>query len=245
MIEQYLEDKDNHFYYKGQGQLKVYIPKSFIDSSLCKKKSDHIQVFGVVPVAVCDKDGKIIKAEVLNCPYMMNFYNLDLVTEKDINFFKEDDKRDYDVLTFFDGEKVMDSAMVCSNDNLDALLDYVLGAKILNYVKFDHIPSLMSKCLIDNKINMPIPNSILEIISNAVLRKKGSSEETYGQYLAKHKDASPYGYEPANVRAIVAKSSISTSLAFEDMNSAIVMGVNTTAYDKKQPKSPIEKILTM
>lgn len=244
MIEKHLVDKDN-FFYCNTDHIRVYMPRKFFDSSLANVKGNYIETFGLLPVALCDKNGNDVLVEVMNCPYMINLYNSNTNVAKEKNFFKDDEIIDYLYVDFYRGEKIMKSTLVNTPDNIDVYLNYILGGKINNYIPYAKLSDTFDEVLLANGISLNVPHIVKEILLMVTCRDINKPENTYSLTIGKNPKASQYGYRAANNREIVSRSSISTAIGFEDMDSMIISGLNTTAYNKKQPESPIEKILTM
>ena len=244
MIENYIEDKDFYFTFTGP-KLKVYIPSKYIDTSMCEVKDNIVRVFGVLPVELCDLNDRVIEAKVFNFPYMIELQNTFMETKNNYNFFKDDKPMDYKFITFNKGERIMQSTIVAGLENIDRLLDYFVGAKIINYVRYEDLIELFDRNLIDNDRNLGVPHITKELIVAAACRNPAKPEEEFGIYLANNPKGSQYGYKIASNREIVSRSSVSSSVSFEDMDSMIISGINTTAYGKKTPEAPSEKIIKM
>lgn len=244
MIEKHLVDKDN-FFYCNTDHLRIYIPKKFFESSFASIKGNAIETFGLLPVALCDKNGNDIQVEVMNCPYLITIYNVVTNSARERNFFKDDTAIDYLYLDFHMGEKIMKSTMVNNIDNIDLYLNYILNGKINNYVPYNRLADTFDEVLIANDVSMNIPHIVKEIMIMVACRDASKPENTYSMVVGKDPKASQYAYKPANNREVVSRSSISTAIGFEDMDSMIISSLNTTAYNKKQPESPVEKLLTM
>ena len=161
------------------------------------------------------------------------------------NFFKDDKPMDYKFITFNKGERIMPSTIVAGLENIDRLLDYFVGAKIINYVRYEDLIELFDRNLIDNDRNLGVPHITKELIVASACRNPAKAEEEFGEYLGKNPKGSQYGYKIASNREIVSRSSVSSSVSFEDMDSMIIAGINTTAYGKKTPEAASEKIIKM
>lgn len=243
MIEQYLKEKDNVYIFDGN-MMKVYIPKKYIDSPLYHISENFTVVFGVLPVAICDKSGKPQVIEIMNAPYPINMYNINFEIEKDLVFFNNTPE-DYQVYSFYKGDKFIKSSLINSNDNFDLFLKYLMNAKVVNYISYEQLIYAFDKLLLDNNTNLNIPHTVKEVLIASVCRNPEKTEELFGNLVGKNPSTNQRKYTVLNTRQIAAKSSVSTSIAFEDMDSMIISGINTTSHNKKMPDSPIENILTM
>lgn len=156
-----------------------------------------------------------------------------------------DTEESFVVLKFFKGEKIMKSAITCSSAMPEKFLDIILKGKLPSSIPYDKILDLFIKAFDDNKVGMPAPTIILEMIISEVYRYKENTALKYGQVLAKTFDPKKkqLDYSTANIRSICKSNSSFAGISFENLDEMLTSAINNNVYNRKETKTPYEDVI--
>ena len=151
-----------------------------------------------------------------------------------------EDEADYIVLKFYKGNKIFPSAIRCDNASPENFLNMVLGGQIPKNIPYDKTIELFLKVFVQNKIGLPAPAVMLEMILSEVYRYKGDNSLKYGQFLAKNFDPKKkqLDYSLANVRTICKNNSSFAGISFENMDEMLTSAINNNKYKRTETKTP-------
>ena len=156
-----------------------------------------------------------------------------------------DEEADYIVLKFYKGDKLFNQYVTCSNAMPEMFLNILLGGMLPKNIPYDKVLEIFLKVFSLNKVKLPAPAIILEMIISEVYRYKGDTSLRYGQHLAKTFDPKKkqLEYTKANVRTICKSNSSFAGISFENMDEMLTSAINNTKYHRKETKTPFEDVI--
>lgn len=221
---------------------EFYIPRDYVDSELASDNGESYKSLGVFYLRTFSSIDKPNELEILKLPNEIEFYPHEKENRK---LTLNDTEENFVVLKFFKGERIMKSAITCSSAMPENFLDIILKGKLPSSIPYDKILDLFVKAFDDNKVGLPAPTIILEMIISEVYRFKGDTALKYGQVLAKTFDPKKkqLDYSTANIRSICKSNSSFAGISFENLDEMLTSAINNNTYNRKETKTPYEEVI--
>ena len=222
---------------------EFYVPKQYTEKELAIDCGESFQAFGIMYLRTFSAMNKPNELEILKLPNMLSFYPVEKENRK-ITLGNELEA-DYIVLKFYKGNKIFPSAIKCDNASPENFLNMLLGGQIPKNIPYDKVIDIFLKVFIQNKIGLPAPSIMLEMIISEVYRYAGDNSLKYGQHLAKNFDPKKkqLEYSLANVRTICKNNSSFAGISFENMDEMITSAINNKKYNRTETKTPLEDVI--
>lgn len=222
---------------------EFYVPKQYFEKELAMDCGESFNAFGVMYLRTFSSMNKANELEILKIPNIISFFPAEKENRKMTLGRNEEDE--YVVLKFYKGNKLFPSAIKCDNGAPENFLNILLGGQIPKNVPYDKVIDLFLKVFVQNKIGLPAPAVMLEMIISEVYRYAGDNSLKYGQHLAKTFDPKKkqLDYSLANVRTICKNNSSFAGVSFENMDEMITSAINNNKYNRSETKSPLEDVI--
>ena len=222
---------------------EFYVPKQYFEKELAMDCGEAFQAFGIMYLRTFSAINKPNELEILKLPNMLSFYPNEKENRK--MTIGGNTEEEYVVLKFFKGDKLFPSAVRCDNAAPENFLNMVLGGQIPKNIPYDKTIEIFLKVFEQNKIGLPAPAIMLEMILSEVYRYAGDNSLKYGQFLAKNFDPKKkqLDYSLANVRTICKNNSSFAGISFENMDEMITSAINNKKYNRTETKTPLEDVI--
>ena len=222
---------------------EFYVPKQYIEKELAIDGGEAFQSFGLMYIRTFSAVNKPNELEILKIPSMLSFYPTEKENRK--MTIGNDEEADYIVLKFYKGNKLFPSAVKCDNGAPENFLNMLLGGQIPKNIPYDKVLEVFLKVFEQNKVGLPAPAIMLEMIISEVYRYSGDPSLKYGQQLAKTFDPKKkqLEYSLANVRTICKNNSSFAGISFENMDEMITSAINNNKYKRTETKTPLEDVI--
>ena len=121
----------------------------------------------------------------------------------------------------------------------------ILGGQIPKNIPYDKTLEIFLKVFEQNKVKLPAPAIILEMILSEVYRYANDNSQKYGQYLGKNFDPNKkqLEYSLANVRTICKNNSSFAGISFENFDEMVTSAINNKMYNRTETKTPLEDVI--
>lgn len=240
MLSNFLRYDKDDIIYTGE-KLEILIPTDWIDNGLATIIGNSIKVLGLLNCRGYDSKDKVLFNEMINLPSTIVIYP-DNMEERTEDIGNDQGPTKYNICTFYKNSKVMSKFITQDSDNVQSFLDMMMRAKIVG-VPYNTLLDIWLKNLEINKVNLGVPNAILELIISEIYRDADDLSHNYAYAKNKNPKIRETYYIPANERQLCAKNSTFAALSFEDVDSMITYSLNMNTQQKKQKISPIEKVI--
>ena len=222
---------------------EFYVPKQYVEKELASDGGEVFNALGIMYLRTFSSMDKPNELEILKLPNIISFYPTEKENRK--MTIGGEDEADYIVLKFYKGNKLFQSAIKCDNAAPENFLNIVLGGQIPKNIPYDKTIDLFLKVFIQNKIGLPTPAIMLEMILSEVYRYKGDNSLKYGQFLAKNFDPKKkqLDYSLANVRTICKNNSSFAGISFENIDEMLTSAINNNKYKRSETKTPLEDVI--
>lgn len=222
---------------------EFYVPRQYTEKGLAVDNGETYNAFGLMYLRTFSAMDKPNELEILKIPNLLSFFPNDKENRKMTIASKEES--DYIVLKFFKGDRLFQEAIRCDSAAPEGFLNMVLGGQIPKNIPYDKTLDVFLKVFEQNKVGLPAPAIILEMILSEVYRYSGDNALKYGQYLAKNFDPNKkqLDYSLANVRTICKNNSSFAGVSFENIDEMLTSAINNTKYNRKETKTPFEEVI--
>lgn len=222
---------------------EFYVPKQYTEKGLATDNGETYDAFGLMYLRTFSAMDKPNELEILKIPSILSFHPNDKENRK--MTIGNDTEDDYIVLKFLKGDKLFHEAIRCDSAAPENFLNMVLGGQIPKNIPYDKTLEIFLKVFEQNKVKLPAPAIILEMILSEVYRYKGDTALKYGQHLAKNFDSNKkqLDYILANVRTICKNNSSFAGMSFENFDEMLTSAINNRKYNRTETKTPFEDVI--
>lgn len=209
--------------------MKVFIPKMFDEFKGFSLEATICSSFGVVPVKFYDNSGKEVLSTRMTVPTTLDFHIYDDVQETP----------DYFILQYEPDSKICSVAIRQSVKNVEFFINQVYLYSKTAQIPYNMMTEMMFRCLEINKIDLTGPSITYEIMARRVCRSGGKSFALrYGQG-----GVDPMSYDKEQFRVAVQRAGILQGLLFQDISTAINVGLSQNIDGIKPTVTPLEKVV--
>lgn len=222
---------------------EFYVPKQYTEKGLAVDCGETYNAFGLMYLRTFSAMDKPNELEILKIPNMLSFFPNEKENRK--MTIGNDTEADYIVLKFLKGDKLFQDAIKCDNAAPENFLNMILGGQIPKNIPYDKTLEIFLKVFEQNKVKLPAPAIILEMILSEVYRYANDNSQKYGQYLGKNFDPNKkqLEYSLANVRTICKNNSSFAGISFENFDEMVTSAINNKMYNRTETKTPLEDVI--
>lgn len=235
-LSQYFKIVDTKIVFVGD-ELLIYVPSSYLESSLAEPVGDQFSIFGILNVK-CKNGNKVEKA-TLNVPTFNIFYPTNTFSDTD----EEGNKAL--VMQFFKNDAVMDKSTRADMTNSQLFLQMICAGKLPASIPYGKLLEVWDTNLAANNMNYQVASTIKEIILAEMNRTKGKPQQKFSMVSGKSPNYDQHGYEPTSINKVCSMSSTFSAITFENMDEMIITSINMKRYGKEEKETPLEKIIKM
>lgn len=216
-------------YIVNKTPMKIYIPRLFEEFKGFSLEATIASAFAVVPVKFFDNNGGEIMSTRLTVPTTLDFHIYDDVQETP----------DYYILQYEAGSKIASVAIRQSVKNVEFFMNQVYLYSKTAQIPYNMMTEMMFRCMEINKIDLTGPSITYEIMARRVCRSGGKSFALrYGQG-----GVDPMSYDKEDFRTAVQRAGILQGLLFQDISTAINVGLAQTIDGIEPTTTPLEKVI--
>ena len=243
-MQKFFEHDGDRIIFSGD-VLKIYLPKNYFESKIAEYNGDSVNTIGFFFFEVKsnemdenDKDGR--------------FYTLKLPAKIDFEFNSEDSitkniKETGDILyTVFTLEKgstfIKNINVVQSAANAKDFIYMLHGGRFPAIIPYDEIIDLYVKNLNLNALSLGCQSFMYELMIGELMRWKEDPKIAFRKAINQN-DVNQLDYQNINMKNIAFFNSTYSSIAFEDINKAIINSIAKTERGDKEIISPVEKTI--
>lgn len=209
--------------------MKIFIPRLFDEFKGFSLEATVCSSFAVLPVKFYDNNGKEVLSTHMTVPTTLDFNIYDDVQEDP----------DYYILQYEPESQICSVAIRQSVKNVEFYINQVYLYSKTAQIPYNMMTELMFRCMEINKIDLNGPSITYEILARRVCRSGGKSFALkYGQG-----GVDPMGYDKEQFRVAVQRAGILQGLLFQDISTAINVGLSQNIDGVKPTTTPLEKVV--
>lgn len=209
--------------------MKIYIPRMFEEFKGFSLEATTCSSFGVVPVKFYDNAGREVLSTRLTVPATLDFHIYDDVQEDP----------DYYILQYEPDSNICSVAIRQSVKNVEYYINQIYLHSKTAQIPYNMMTEMMFRCLEINKIDLTGPSITYEIMARRVCRSGGKSFALrFGQG-----GVDPMSYDKEPFRVAVQRAGILQGLLFQDISTAINVGLSQSIDGITPTTTPLEKVV--
>lgn len=210
--------------------MKVFIPRVFEDFKGFSIEATSASAFGVVPVKFYDNAGKELHSDRLTIPGSVDFKIYDDIQEDP----------EYYIIPYDTGSRVCSVAIRQNVANVEFFINQVFLYSKTPQIPYNIMVEMMFRCLEINRIDLTGPSITYEIMARRVCQHSG---KPFAYVYGKHPDVNPLSYTKVAFREAVQRAGILQGLLFQDISTAINVGLSQTLNGIEPTVTPLEKVV--
>lgn len=210
--------------------MKIFIPKLSEEFSNFYMEATQASCFGVLPVKFYSNDGKELLSTRMTVPAMLKFNIYDDIQEDP----------DYFIITYSPNSTICSVAIRQNVINVELFLNQIYIHSKSPQLPYNIMTEMMFRCMEINKIDLTGPSITYELLARRLCRH---GEKSFASVYGKNPKVDPFSYEKIEYRSAVQHAGILQGIVFEDISTAINVGLSQT-YDGVEPTAtPLEQVI--
>lgn len=223
-------DVTEHGIFVNKATMKLFVPRVFEEIGGFVLENTCVDCMAVVPTKFYDKNGKEIFSTRMVIPAVLTFnvYN-------DIQQTPEE----Y-IITYDPGSEVTCLNIQKTAVNTEFFIKQIYFYGSTPQLPYDFMTDAMFRCLEINDVDLNGPSISYELLARAVCR---AGNKSFAQVFGQHPGVDPMSYTKVPFREAVQKSGILQGILFEDISTALNVGLAQTLNGVEPTPTPLEKII--
>lgn len=227
----YFELTDDGVLRTKGAKMRCFIPRMFEEFSGFYIESTNAGTMGIFPVKFYDKnDNEIFRTSMI----VPSFITLNVYSDVQ-------ETKDYYILTYDPGAEICILNIQQSYVNAEYFINQVYIYSSTPQLPYHLMTEMMWRCLEINNLDLTGISMVYELMARALCKVPGSNK-SYASVYGKG-NADPMGYEKLQYREAVQKSSVLSGILFEDISSALDVGLSQTLNGITPTDTPLEKVI--
>ena len=210
--------------------MRIFIPRMFEEISGFSLEATKARCFGVLPVKFYSNSGQEILSTRMTVPTMLTFNVYDDIQEEP----------DYYILNYAPGSRVCSVAIRQNVANVELFLNQIYIHSRTPQLPYNMLTEMMFRCMEINKIDLTGPSIAYEMLARRLCRH---GTHPFAMVYGKNPNVNPLSYEKIEYRSAVQRAGILQGLLFEDISTAINVGLSQTYDGVKPVETPLEKVI--
>lgn len=217
-------------YIKNKVPMKIFVPRVFDEFAGFSLEATSATCFGVVPVKFYDNSGKEILSTRMTVPASLTFSIYDDVQEDP----------EYYIIPYEAGSTVCSVAIRQNVTNVEYFINQIYLYSKSPQLPYNIMTELMFRCLEINNIDLTGPSITYEMMARRVCRHNG---KPFAFVFGKNGSVDPLKYDKLRYREAVQRAGILQGLLFEDISTAINVGLAQSLNGIEPTVTPLEKVI--
>ena len=147
---------------------------------------------------------------------------------------------DYYILNYAPGSRVCSVAIRQNVANVELFLNQIYIHSRTPQLPYNMLTEMMFRCMEINKIDLTGPSIAYEMLARRLCRH---GTHPFAMVYGKNPNVNPLSYEKIEYRSAVQRAGILQGLLFEDISTAINVGLSQTYDGVKPVETPLEKVI--
>lgn len=238
--------KPNGDIYLDEGVLELYIWKNYVEKGYTNISGTMVESLGLLPLrwyrSVNSDKPTLCATWDIPTQVIFSPSNTDM---KKVKIYPTSDEKEYVVIRFEKGDRIMNNNVVKSLDNVVQFTQMVLGKGLDNNIPYPLLTPGWIRNMIMNDVNLNVPVTNIDNIIANLCRYKKDPNKTFASVIGKNPNTPMTDYIFVDTRTVCATDSIFGALSFEDMNLMLDSSLNMTQQEREQRVSPVEAIIKL
>ena len=224
--------------------MEVYIPKFYFEEGIATVIGNKIETLGIFFFKVFNsKTSKTGNQYTLSLPIDMLISFAESYDDK-LKLKGSTGEDNYTILQLEKGDVFMNTTNITQSvQSTDRFVKLLHSGKLPNTIPYEDVLKIYLNNLDINKVNLGVPNVVLELIIAELYRSKDGIEIPFRKKIGKAGKVGQLDYQTTNLKNLANINSTFTAISFENMNQSIISSVNKSRNDIQENISPVEKTI--
>lgn len=228
--------------FRGEGELKIYIPKSYFNTKYAIELGSKLKTLGVFVYE-----------------YRLTKYLFLLPVQIEVEFSEKDKYKgklkdetpndEYDVFILHHGDAfIYNINKVQDLDDAELGINKIfIGGKIPNFLSYDQAYTYITNLLVATGItdSLNVSSVIIEFMMCELYRNRTNTYDAFRKYVNGNPNANLYNYKMVNMTATPALHSTFNTLTGQDAYQQILNAILRQRSGAVDIESPMEKLLKL
>lgn len=210
--------------------MKIFIPKMFDEIAGFSLEATTATCFGVLPVKFYDNTGKEILTTRMTIPATLTFTIYDDIQEDP----------DYYIIPYDAGSDICSVAIRQDITNVEMFINQIYLHSRTAQLPYNLMTEMMFRCLEINGMDLTGPSITYEMLARRVCRH---GHKPFAFTFGKNANVDPLKYDKLQYRDAVQRAGILQGLLFEDISTAINVGLSQSLNGIETTETPLEKVI--
>ena len=234
--KKYIFEESNSYYDLTDGYIvpkvpmKIFIPRCFDEFKGFFMEASACECLAVLPVKFYKDDGSVLFSTRLTIPCSIRF-NIYNSIQEDPNYY---------IIPYNPGETVCSAAIQQSLSNVEFFINQIFLYSKTPQLPYNLMVEMMFRCLEINGIDLNGPAIAYEMLARRVCRHNG---KTFAKVYGKNPNVDQLSYDKEPYRTAVQRAGILQGLLFQDISTAINVGLSQTINGIEPEDTPFEKVI--
>lgn len=233
----FIKVKDTSYLFSGDGCFKFFVPEKYFTGKLANFVGEFIELFGIVPYAVYDKNDKPI-GKLRNFKFPAYFVTKpdEIEIAKGLKLTKETKEQDYRILKYHkDGIIVLNYLISQNADIIDVWYSALTTGNILNVIPYNTLQDYFLDNIMISGNGYSVSLQMIGIVISELCRSSKDTDTPFRLSGSNNMN----DYQMISVKDIPRGTSPFTAITSEEWDKAVVSSIMI-----KDPKySPMEKVM--
>lgn len=223
-------DVTPHGVLQNKTVMKIFVPKMFEDFDSFFIETNSMYCFGILPVIFYDKSNKELLRTRMVVPALLTF-----------NIYQDIQQTpDYFIITYDPGSDICSLNIQKSAVNCEWFIKQIYYYGTTPQLPYHILTDAMFRCLEINDVDLTGPSISYEMLARAVCK---SGSKSFALVYGSKPGIDPMSYEKVTYREAVQRSGILQGILFEDISTALNVGLSQSLNGIEPESTPLEKVI--
>lgn len=211
--------------------MKLFIPKIFDESfNAFVIENTFVNTMGIIDVRFYDKTGKEIEKNIMSIPCMLSF-----------NIYGEiQETADEYIIEYDPGAEVVSLNIQKTFTNCEYYINQIYLRSTKPLIPYNLMTEYMFRCIEMNSTDLTGSSIVYELLARAVCK---DGNKPFAVKYGASANVDPMSYEKIKYRDAVQRSGILQGLLFEDISTALNVGLSQSLDGIDSTYTPLEKVI--
>lgn len=229
--------KGDSYVYSDNGTFKFYVPEKYFSNKLAEFVGEYIQLFGMVPYALFNKDDKPIgKLRTFKFPASFLTKPDEIEIAKQITLTKNNTPDDYRILKYHKGGVIVVNYNIAEDsENIQRWYSALNTGSLPNNLPYDELQNYFLKNIQLTGNSYSVSMQLIGVVIGELCRSNKDIDTPFR--LTDSSDMNAYTF--VSIKDVPRSASPFAALQSEEWDRAVISAINTDSHRD----SPLEKIM--
>jgi hypothetical protein len=232
----FIRQDGNKVIFSGDGELIYYVPEKYFDISIAYTIGEYVELMGIFPYGLFDKNGKKLKLGRFKLPSMFKCAPSSMSKESSLQLVSTKEPKAYRLLHFKNGDELVCDINVAQDyENVEKFNKLITRGNLPEDIPYNEIHEYFLENAKLNKFSYKVSTQLIGVIISELYRDPKDLSKPFR--LSKSDDM--LNYKAISILKIPKYTSAYTAITSENADEAIAAAMTTSG----KGNSPLEKVV--